>query len=422
MRELGFGIQHIEVGAHAVAVAGLGFGEGFGGLGHLLGSVVVTKLTATQIIGCLPHVGSNLVLRILGAGLRGAAVGGGFHALVLILIAVVNGHRQLHHAHHVCPNGFNVGLIAVFGPHLRPNAEVGFVAALHEAGLQIGGGFGIAGQLHFGAVGGGFGQLGGQVHGLRLVDEAAAHGHVGLGGLVQQAGQLHLLVLQLILQVNLYIFGLRDAHIRGRHVEAGADAGFGPPLHLVAMGLQACNLLVLHPNTRAHKQNVVVHLHGAEGEVAAAHGHVVLGRRHLAFGQAYGSGVAAKVKQQVLRRDVGVVVVVGYELQRRRFAVGAAREAHLRYRVEVGVGGRARYLRQKTGARLGQAAGSGVGQLVETGKGRVGLQHRAQGAVERQRIGEQRGRRAILRPGRGRQQRRAQSQQTGGRKRRKHKN
>ena len=70
--KLGFGIEHVEVLAHAVAVAALGAGEGIGGLGDLLLRVVVAGLAEFQVVRGLAHVGADLLLRILGAG-HGAA-------------------------------------------------------------------------------------------------------------------------------------------------------------------------------------------------------------------------------------------------------------------------------------------------------------------------------------------------------------
>ena len=186
--ELGFGVEHVEVLAHAVAVAAPGAGEGVGGLGNLLLGVVVAGLAELHVVHGLPHVGANLLLRILGAGHGAAGVGEGFHALVLILVAVENRHRELHHAHGIGPNLVETGQVAVFGSYLRAHAQAGHVAALHEALLEGGGGFGIAGHLYFGAVFHGLGQLGIHVHRLGLEAEPALHRHIGLAGLVQQSG------------------------------------------------------------------------------------------------------------------------------------------------------------------------------------------------------------------------------------------
>ena len=183
------------------------------------------------------------------------------------------------------------------------------------------------------------------------------------------------------MQVNLRVLGLRNAHVGGRYVEPGAHAAFHALLHFVAVGLQRGNLGILHLHALAHEQDVVVHLRGAEGQVAAGYVHVVLGGLHLGLGQLHGGVALAKVQQQVLGRDVGVVIIVGGQLQ--RFA--AKRQLH--HRVDAGVGGRAGYLGQEAGARLRQTAVGGVGQLVERSDGRVGIEHRAQRAVQRQRIG-----------------------------------
>ena len=186
---------------------------------------------------------------------------------------------------------------------------------------------------------------------------------------MQQPGQLHLLVAKLVLQVDARILRLSDAHIGGGHVKPGAHAAFHALLHFVAVGLQGHNLSVLHPNAFAHKQDVVVHLRGVERQVTAGHGHVVLRRLHLRFGQLYGCVALAEIEQQVLRRDVGIVVVVGRNLKR------LAAQRYLHHGVDAGIGSSARYLRQKPGARLGQPAGSRIGQLIERGNGRVGIQH-----------------------------------------------
>ena len=186
---------------------------------------------------------------------------------------------------------------------------------------------------------------------------------------MQQAGQLHLLVAQLVLQVEPGALGLGDAHVGGRHVEAGAHAGLHALVHFVAVGLQRGNLLVLHPNTLAHEQDVVVHLRRVEGQVAAGHRDVVLGRLHLRLGHFHGRVVLAEVEQQVLRREVKVVVVVGCKLQ--HFTV----ERQLHHRVDAGVSGRARYLGQEPGPRLTQAAGRCGRQFGKVGDAGVGIEH-----------------------------------------------
>ena len=88
--ELGFSVEHVEVLAYAVAVAALGAVEGIGGLGYLLHCVVVARLAELHVVGGLAHVGANLLLRILSFGLGGAVVGGGFYALLLVLMGTDN--------------------------------------------------------------------------------------------------------------------------------------------------------------------------------------------------------------------------------------------------------------------------------------------------------------------------------------------
>nr|GFC62881.1 hypothetical protein [Tanacetum cinerariifolium] len=79
--------------------------------------------------------------------------------------------------------------------------------------------------------------------------------------------------------------------------------------------------------------------------------------RQVGIGRAF-----AEVVQLVLRCNVPVEVII----RRKSQYIAARCQLNLRYRVDAGVRGRARYLRQKAGLRLRKAAGSRICQLGET--------------------------------------------------------
>nr|GFC40881.1 hypothetical protein [Tanacetum cinerariifolium] len=93
----------------------------------------------------------------------------------------------------------------------------------------------------------------------------------------------------------------------------------------------------------------------------------------------------AKVIQLVLRRDVPVEVVVGRESQH----IAARRQLNLRYRVDAGVGSRARYLRQETRLGLRKAAAGRVGQLGEVRNAGIGIEHGLYRAAQGKRVANQ---------------------------------